>query len=66
MERRTSLQNEFDIVFALVTASAMNLDDFNKPIENCGPLPFLRSGKVSSHKFTIAWVASFQPLLQLP
>ncbi len=65
MEKRTSLQNEFDIVFGLVTASAMNLDYFNKPVENCGPFPFLRSDKVNSHKLTIARVASFQPFLQL-
>jgi len=65
VEKRTSLQNEFDIVFGLVTTSAMNSDDFNKPIEDRGTLPFLRSDKVNSHKFTIAWVTSFQPLLQL-
>lgn len=39
----TSLQNEFDIIFGLVTAVIMNLDDFNKPVENGDPLPFSRS-----------------------
>jgi hypothetical protein len=29
-----SLENKFDIVFGLFAAGAVNLNDFNKPIEN--------------------------------
>lgn len=41
--KRISLKDETDVIFGFVTAAAMNLDYFDKPIENGGTLTCLRS-----------------------